>query len=169
MGMMRTVSKAAILAGIWVAASLQAQADRTIEIVQELPDLSHVDLGAEGQSHGDLLAFEAPFRTEDGETGIMSGMLVTVDLETRRNVATGDANGVFHDRFAHIVVDFGGAGSLVVAGLSHYGAQATEMTSDVPRLRAVIGGTGRFIGARGQMSTLRKDTGHYLHTITLVD
>jgi hypothetical protein len=43
------------------------------------------------------------------------------------------------------------------------------MTSGVPRLRAVIGGTGRFIGARGQMSTLRKDTGHYLHTITLVD
>jgi len=43
------------------------------------------------------------------------------------------------------------------------------MAQDAPQLRAVVGGTGRFIGARGQVLTTRRDAGHYEHSFTLLD
>ena len=43
------------------------------------------------------------------------------------------------------------------------------MTIDLPQVRAVVGGTGHYIGARGQMLTTRRGQGHYEHNITLID
>jgi hypothetical protein len=33
---------------------------------------------------------------------------------------------------------------------------------------AVVGGTGKYIGARGQMVTTRRDDGTYRHVLTLL-
>ena len=57
----------------------------------------------------------------------------------------------------------------MIAGTAAYPADQAEMAPDSPHVRAVIGGTGRFIGARGQMVTTRREAGHYEHTFTLVD
>ncbi len=160
--MIQKLTTSLALAGLGLMTIFTAQADQTIEIVQDRPDIVHVDIGADGGPHGDLLAFEAPFQTSEGEAGIISGMVMTVDLD----VGTG---GVYHDRVANIVLDFGADDTLVVGGQSRYGAQEAELSADVPQLRAIVGGTGRFIGARGQILTTRKDQGHYQHVITLLD
>ncbi len=139
-----------------------AAADQTFSIVQDLPAITHVDVGAEGSSHGDIMAFEAPFTAEDGTTGVMSGMLITLDIDLGDGVD-------FLDRIAQIVVDFGGADTLVIGGVAVYPAGTAEMAADAPQLRAVIGGTGRFIGARGEVLTTRRDAGHYEHSFILLD
>jgi len=139
-----------------------AAADQTFTILQDLPALTHVDVGLEGASHGDIMAFEAPFTTEDGSTGVMSGMVITVDI------AVGEGEN-FLDRIAQIVVDFGGSDTLVIGGIASYPTGEVIMAPDAPQLRAVIGGTGRFIGARGQVATTRRDAGHYEHSFTLLD
>jgi hypothetical protein len=107
------------------------------------------------------LAFEAGFTTEGGKTGIMSGIITTVSIPEKE--------GEFFDRVGNIVLDFGGIDSLVVAGNSVYAVSAGEMVVDAPQVRAITGGTGRFIGARGQITTTRRDAGHYDHKIELVD
>lgn len=139
-----------------------AHAVQTFSITQGAPAIQHVDIGAPGASHGDLLAFEAPFTTKDGKKGTMSGLITTVSLPT----GGGD---VFLDRIGTIVLDFGGIDSLVITGKSLYGTGQGEMKDNAPQVRAVTGGTGRFIGARGQMSTTRNASGSYEHVIKLID
>lgn len=152
------------LAGLLCAFLLTpaAQAGETFSVTQEKPELVHIDLGKEGASHGDMLAFEAGFTTPDGKKGTMNGLITTVGVPD----GAGDK---FFDRLADIVLDFGDANTLVIAGRSVYAVGAGEMVVDAPQVRAIVGGTGRFIGARGQMTTTRRDAGHYEHRIELVD
>jgi hypothetical protein len=139
-----------------------AAANQVLSIVQDLPTITHVDIGGDGISHGDIMAFQAPFTAQDGTTGTMSGMIITVDIDI------GDG-GHFLDRIAQIIVDFGASDTLVIGGIASYPGGEAEMAPDAPQLRAVIGGTGRFIGARGQVLTTRRDAGHYEHSFTLLD
>ncbi len=77
--------------------------------------------------------------------------------------------GEFFDRVGNIVLDFGGIDTLVIGGHSVYVVGVGEMAVDAPQVRAITGGTGRFIGASGQVTTTRRDAGHYEHKIELVD
>ena len=68
-----------------------------------------------------------------------------------------------------VVFDLGSGDSIVVAGGSVYAKATTEMNSDMPQRRAVIGGTGKFLGARGQVTTTRKGDGTYEHRFELLE
>lgn len=158
---MKSIFAIAFIACPLALTGASAQAAETFHIVQEKPELVHVDMGKKGASHGDFLAFEASFTTEDGKKGIMSGIIITVDIPER--------DGEFYDRVVNIALDFGDIDTLVVGGHSVYASGDGEMVVDAPQVRAITGGTGRFIGARGQITTTRRDTGHYDHKIELVD
>lgn len=158
---MKSTSIATVIIGILAQMGTAATAAETINIVQGKPQVVHVDLGKGGASHGDLMAFEAPFTGDNGVKGVMSGITFTVDVP--------DAKDLFFDRFGNIVLNFGGADSIVVGGSAVYTVGAGEMASDTPQVRAITGGTGRFIGARGQITTIRRDAGHYEHKIELVN
>ena len=108
-----------------------ARAEETFHIVQQKPELVHIDLGKDGASHGDILAFEAGFTAEDGKTGIMSGIITTVGIPAK--------DGEFFDRVGNIVLDFGGIDTLVIAGKSVYAVGAGEMVVDAPQIVRDIG------------------------------
>jgi hypothetical protein len=57
----------------------------TITIIQDNPVIKHIDFGVPGDSHGEMLAFEASFADKDGK--VMSG-IITVVLH--------DGNGLIH-------------------------------------------------------------------------
>lgn len=160
---MRIIMTLVTLASL-AAAAVTAQATevkRTIKLHQDKPALSHLDLGAGGSSHGDMLAFEAPLSGENGLKGRMLGLLITVDIA--------DGDDTFEDRSGQIYLDLGGGNSLVVAGRSVYKGDSQEMEAGSPQLRAVIGGTGDFMGAMGQMTTTRDADGSYHHVVELVN
>ena len=141
-----------------VGFSASAMAEkRTFKLHQDKPFLSQLDLGAAGTTHGDMLAFEAAVSGDNGIKGTMQGLLVTVD------VAEGDDQ--FEDRTGQIYFDFGNGNSLVVAGHSTYKGNGQEMEASVPQLRAVIGGTGDYIGSTGQITTTRNADGSYDHVV----
>ncbi len=73
------------------------------------------------------------------------------------------------ERMASIVLDFGGDDTIIIVGKAIYGGMTVEMEPDRPQIRAIVGGTGRFIGARGQITTVRKPAGHYEHDIRLLN
>jgi hypothetical protein len=137
-------------------------AERTLfKIHQDAPVLTQVDVGAADRSHGDMLAFEAAVTAEDGSKGTMSGILITIDLP--------EGEDLFEDRIGQIVFDLGNSDGIVVAGESIYSPNAAEMNAAQPQLRAVVGGTGRYIGARGQVTTSRNADGSYEHAFELID
>ena len=138
-------------------------ATQTLKVHQELPDLTHIDLDKEGASHGDLLAFDAAITSDTGMTGKLSGFIMTVDIPQKDHE-------VFQDRIVQLVFDFGEANTIVVGGRSVYPhLDKSEMKKNEPQYRAVIGGTGTFMGARGQVKTTRNDDGTYEHLIELMD
>ena len=138
-------------------------ATQTLKVHQELPDLTHIDLDKEGASHGDLLAFDATVSSDNGMKGKLSGFIMTVDIPQKDHE-------VFQDRIVQLVFDFGEANTIVVGGRSVYPhLDKSEMKKNEPQYRAVVGGTGTFMGARGQVITTRNDDGTYEHMIELMD
>jgi hypothetical protein len=66
-------------------------------------------------------------------------------------------------------MNYGGMDSLVVAGKSLYGSGESEMNPNMAQVRAITDGTGRHIGARGQVATAHQSADVYLYLIELVD
>jgi hypothetical protein len=160
-----TLAAAVVLGALGTAGSPTAEAAgerTTFKVRQEIPVLVTVDIGTEGASHADMLAFEALIKREDGGDGILRGILTTVDIPD----GTGD---VLEDRVGQLVFDLGDGSMLVVSGASVYPAQSVEMAINQGQVRAVIGGTGDFIGARGQVTTVRNEDGSYEHSFELLD
>ena len=153
---------AAVVALGATSVSLQAaDTKRSFKLHQDRPVLVKVDLASQSNSHGDMLAFEAPIRGENGLKGRMFGILITVDIA--------DGDDTFEDRSGQINVDLGNGNSLIIAGKSVYMGTNQEIEADTPQLRAVIGGTGDYMGARGQVSTTRNSDGTYEHVVDLLD
>lgn len=159
---MKKINACLAIASLSLALITSAHAKQTFTIIQSKPEIQHIDIGTSGMSIGDILSFEAPFKTKDGKDGRMYGMITLVSLPT-------GTNDPFLDRISTIVLDFGGSDSLVVNGKSVYGTYKGEIKDNSPQVRAVTGGTGKFIGARGQISTSRHSSGTYEHVIELLD
>ena len=134
----------------------------SIKLHQELPKIVHLDLGLEGNSHGDLMAFDSVFTNDKGMVGMLSGYITTVDIPNETET--------FEDRMVHMVFDFEEANTIVVGGKSVYPKiVGAEFKKQIPQIRAVIGGTGDYMGARGQLTTTRNEDGTYEHLLELMD
>jgi hypothetical protein len=135
----------------------------TIKLHQELPDITHMSLGnKEETSHGDLTAFDAIFTNNKDLNGKLSGFIMTVD------VPSGTES--FQDRIVQMAFDFGDSNTIVIGGKTVYpNSLGAEFTKLIPQTRAVIGGTGTYMGARGQLTSTRNDDGTYEHLIELMD
>jgi len=156
-----------LLASLQLTAAPEMKVTTALTITQELPTLVHVDVGSEGGSHGDMLAFTAEVTTDGGIKGVLSGLLTTVSIPVRNGE-------IFQDRIANMVFYLGGGNTLVVGGKAVYphneGVEmGAEMNINLPQLRAILGGTGTFIGARGQIYTTRNEDGTYEHRVQLVE
>ena len=56
---------------------------------------------------------------------------------------------------------------IVVMGVPDYPGNAAEFNADQPVVRAILGGTGKYMGARGQLTSTRKKDGSYTQVFTL--
>ena len=139
------------------------QHTRTLVLTQQPPTLHPIDLHIEGASVADMVLYEATIAGEQGESGMLTGFLITADVP---DAETGD---VHQDRLGQLSFDLGDGDSLVVAGEAVYRGEDVEMTPGAAQLRAVVGGTGDFMGTRGQVGTTRNDDGSYRHEFTLLD
>jgi len=127
------------------------------------PSLQVIDGGAVGPSKGDIVVFEARLIGEHGESGTLTGSLITADMPDEE---TGDLDA---DRLGMLSFDLGNGNTLVAIGETIYRSENAEMIAGLPQLRVVAGGTGSFIGARGQLTTTRNSDGSYRNEFTLID
>lgn len=59
-------------------------------------------------------------------------------------------------------------GQINASGIALYPTDNAYLAVNKPVRIAVVGGTGKYIGARGQMVTTRRDDGSYRHVLTLL-
>lgn len=159
------MKRAAHITAIALLALLAPQpslADQHIKLVQAQPQMRNIDVGEPGHSKGDLMLFDAKFTAEDGSEGIITGRVTTVG---RHN---GSDSHLFK-RQSEIVLNFGDGDTLVVLGPSTYRVGSVQLDPHGEQSRAIIGGTGRFVGARGQLTTIGNEDGGYTHDVQLLD
>ncbi|MEY3351410.1 MAG: hypothetical protein RIQ50_1521 [Bacteroidota bacterium] len=133
----------------------------TIKLKQNAPSMVHLNLGDSSEGHGDGMAFEASLRdTAGNEVGEVLGWLITVDL------LDGDSlNKIYKtDKFGSMVIKLGDD-EIIAQGRTYYSQDQKLMKSGVPQRRAIVGGTGKYKGVTGQITTTRNEDGTYTHEL----
>ena len=163
----RGIQKAALLTGLSLSvmalAGCGSSDSQSFTLVQDTPDLVKLKENIDGSNgRGDVLIFKADL-TRDGEaSGKLVGALTTIDLPE-------SAPDNLELRTGTVTFLFSREDSIIVSGGSVYPRNQLEMEAGRPQVRAVTGGTGEYVGAKGQAITQRQDDGTYTHQIELID
>jgi len=136
----------------------------TLTVYEDAPKMSLLDLGAPGNSLGDVYHFSAALHSERG--GPVTGEVI--GSKTLVKVAT-DANPNLERRATLLFFTFAdGKDQIVAFGAADYSPSAPEFDAGQPVVRPVLGGTGKYIGARGQVTSTRIADGSYTQVFTLL-
>jgi hypothetical protein len=136
----------------------------TLTVYEDAPKMSLLDLGAPGNSLGDVYHFSAPLHSERG--GPVTGEVI--GSKTLVKVAT-DASPNLERRATLLFFSFAdGKDQIVAFGAADYSPSAPEFDAGQPVVRPVLGGTGKYMGARGQVTSTRNADGSYTQVFTLV-
>jgi hypothetical protein len=131
-----------------------------LKIIQDKPALVHLNLGDTTHTHGDGMAFEAALKDTSGAPiGEIMGWLVTVDIDIA------DSLNPIHlaERIGTTVFTFGDENEIVAQGGISYHHGEQLMKIGIAQKRAIVGGTGKYKGIVGEVTTTRNDDGTYTH------
>jgi hypothetical protein len=135
----------------------------SLTVYENAPTLNPVDVGKQGNSPGDAQYFFADLRDRPGGdvTGKVYGTKTVVKPTDTSNPET-------EQRATMIFFVIGNEqDQIVVAGVPDYPSNAPEFAADKPVVRAVIGGTGKYNGAGGQLTSTRNADGSYKQEFSL--
>jgi len=150
------VASFTIFAGATGAAS---SATTTLTLLQAKPKL--VQVNSATAQDGLLEFFSGDLTTTSGkDAGVLAGMILIVDVN---DGPRGD-----HEARQRTLTFDTPDGQIQAAGLSYYPYKELEFALGKPFVIAVVGGTGTFMGARGQLQTTRLADGSYEHVFTFV-
>ena len=136
----------------------------TFTVYEDAPKMSLLDLGAPGKSLGDVYHFSASLHSERG--GPITGEII--GSKTLVKVAT-DANPTLERRATLLFFTFAdGKDQIVAFGAADYSPSAPEFDEGQSIIRPVLGGTGKYIGARGEVTSTRNMDGSYTQVFTLL-
>lgn len=135
---------------------------QTLTYIQDKPFLTHVNLGDTAHGHGDGMAYEATLKDTTGTTvGEVLGWIITVDI------MDGDSANPAHftERIGTMVIKFDEENKIIASGgtSNHKGEQVMKLGID--QKRAVVGGTGKYKGIKGEITTSRNEDGTYKHVL----
>jgi hypothetical protein len=135
---------------------------QTLTFIQDKPLLTHVNLGDTAHGHGDGMAFEAVLKDTAGTAvGEVLGWMVTVDI------VDGDSVNAVHisDRIGTMVFKFEDENKIIASGGTVYHKGEQIMKLGIAQKRAVVGGTGKYKGIKGEVTTTRNEDGTYTHVL----
>ena len=158
---------ALIVSALLVACGLRctSPSSETFTVYQDAPKMSPLDLGAPGNSPGDMYYFSAPLHSSPG------GPVIGEVFGSKTLIKTAsDDNPNLEQRATLLIFDFGHRqDQIVVMGVRDYTANAAEFDAGPPHVRAILGGTGKYMGARGQLISNRNANGSYKQVFRLLE
>ena len=138
--------------------------NETFTVYEDAPKMSLLDLGAPGNSLGDVYHFSAPLHSKPG--GPVAGEII--GSKTLVKVPT-DANPNLERRATLMFFTFADGNDQIIAfGAADYSPNVPEFAAGQPVVRPILGGTGKYMGARGQVTSTRNADGSYTQVFTLV-
>jgi hypothetical protein len=133
-------------------------------IHQDAPVIVPLDAGPAGPTVGDSFYFYAALRVAPAGSvvGEVFGTKVVVKTATAQHP-------LVEQRITNLVFTFNDRrDQIVVAGVADYPTADAEFDPDRPVVRAIVGGTGEFIGARGELTSTRHPLGGYTQAFALL-
>jgi Dirigent-like protein len=130
----------------------------TLHVVSKAVPIETVDLGPNDKSKGDVYVFDGPLVDEDeqSEIGHVYGTQTSIAIE-------GDAEVVQ----AMITYTFDPGDSITIGGVSRYPMGDVGLIKNRNFDRPILGGTGKYAGARGTVTSVRRTNGDFLQTFHL--
>jgi len=163
----RIIGLAAVFASTLMAACGQRSTTaltETLTVYEDKPTMKLLDLGEPGNSPGDVYHFFATLHSAPGGpvTGEVFGSKTLIKIAT-------DTNPNLETRATVLFFTFANQQDQIVAvGATDYPPTAGEFDASQPVVRAVLGGTGKYMGARGQVASTRNADGSYKQVFTLL-
>ncbi len=147
-----------LLGAVPAVGATQREAPLTLRFTTTGGSVTTVDLGPAGKSPGDMYVFEGRLLSRGKRVGHVYGSQTSIRLEPGREIV----HGVLTFRLR-------GGDSLLISGLSAYPRNSNSgIVVGEQFARAVIGGTGRYAGARGTLTSTRRGGNSYLHVVRLL-
>jgi hypothetical protein len=150
----------ALAFSLGIASPVNAETTKMV-VIHEAPVIKHNEEVVEIGKTGSILYFEAAVRTKSGKRiGLLSGQTSVIDVSRG-----GEAEVV---RYRELVFAFNG-GQIVALGTAIYAAQGTLnfRNDNAPVTIAVVGGTGKYRSAKGEVVTTIRADGSYREVIIL--
>ena len=163
----RIIGLATVLASSLIAAcGLRSTTafTETFTVYEDAPTLKLLDLGPPGNSPGDVYHFFAALHSTPGGpvTGEVFGSKTLIKMATDTDPNPETRTTVLFFTFANR------QDQIVALGARDYPPTSTEFDAGQPVVRAILGGTGKYIGARGQLTSTRNGDGSYTQVFTLL-
>ncbi len=130
----------------------------TLSIAQDPPSITLHDLGADEWGVGDLFTFHALATAGDGRPVTLVG--------EHHSVALPGSGPHAEHRISSAIWDLGGGDSVVFVGTNPIARPSEMIVPGMELARAIVGGTGAYAGARGEIRTVRADDGSLDHDLT---
>ncbi len=124
----------------------------SLHIMAINPHTETLDFPPLGKSPGDVYVFDATIVKPNGRTKIGRVRGTQTDIKIERGVET--VQGM-------LTYQMGPGNEIVIGGLSSYPLTGTGLIRGRSYVRPVLGGTGRFAGARGTVSSRYLGGGRY--------
>ena len=140
------------------------QSTETFTVYEDAPKMSLLDLGAPGNSLGTSIISLLRYI----QSAAVRSRGEVIGSKTLVKVAT-DANPNLERRATMLFFTFAdGKDQIIAFGAADYSPSAPEFDADQPVVRPVLGGTGKYMGARGQVTSTRNADGSYTQVFTLL-
>ena len=139
-----------------------ALASPTITVTHgRAPDPTYIDLGTPGESVGDQRIWQFNAKTSNGDIVVMDWVMLTT--------GTVDGTPGLERRMTSAVFAFssGPSDRILVEGIGFYPTAGATVKIDATLERAIIGGTGKYAGARGTVLTTHLEDGSWQHELRL--
>lgn len=155
------MKKLTIISALLCTVLTPAFAGTTVTVTHgKTPDPTFLDLGAEGPSVGDMRIFEFGGQTAEGEAVVLDFVMTTTGIPDGAEVENRMTTAVFS--FAN-----GANDRVLVEGIGQYPRAGSTVKIDGALERAIVGGTGRFAGARGTVLSTHLSDGTWQHVLTI--
>lgn len=150
----------ALVVSMGIVSPANAATDKIV-VIQEAPVIKQNEKVVEIGQTGSILYFEGLLRTTtEKRIGLLTGQTTVIDLSPESGETT--------VRYRELVFALPG-GQIVALGTSIYAARTTTNFRDdnAPVRIAVVGGTGKYRSAQGEVITTKRADGSYRHVILL--
>ena len=154
-----TVGAVVGLASASTSTSTSSGQVSTLRVIAVNPHTETLDFPPKGQSPGDLYVFDAKIVASNGRTVLGELRGTQTEIKTEHGMET--VQGM-------LTYELGTGNDIVVGGLSANPVGVTGvLVKNKPFVRAVLGGTGKYSGATGTVTSTRLTSTRYLHVFRL--